>query len=274
MTTTVTGRRTAPAAARASVARRSAAGAGRLLPGVIGVLVVLVLWQVVVTVGLVDRSTLPGPVDVVRDAVLQVPLADVLADVRISLGRVLVGCLIGGFLGTVVGIVTGWSRVVGRWATTPLEFLRPIPPLAWISLAIVWFGLGEGARVFIIAIAAFFPLYTSAHRATASIDPSLIHAGRTFGLRGWRLLTRIAVPATLPDIATGIRIAWGLAFGALVAAEILAADEGLGAMIADARQLNDIAQIVYGIFLIGALTLLTDLMLRLALRRFLRWSRP
>jgi ABC-type nitrate/sulfonate/bicarbonate transport system permease component len=264
------------AAMSRSAARGTLAGTVRglrgNLPGLVGVGVALALWQLVVTAGLFERSAIPGPVDVVTDAVLVIPFADVLSDAGTSLGRVMAGCAMGGALGMVTGIVTGWSRTAGRWATAPLEILRPIPPLAWISLAIVWFGLGEGSRVFIIAVAAFFPLYTSAHRATAGLDPSLIHAGRTFGLRGWRLLTKIALPAALPDIATGLRIAWGLAFGALVAAEILAADTGLGARISDARQMNDIPQIVYGILLIGALTLVTDYLLRVALRRWLRWA--
>jgi ABC-type nitrate/sulfonate/bicarbonate transport system permease component len=242
------------------------------VPGMVGIGTALALWQLVVTAGVFQGSAVPGPVDVVQDAILVTPPVEILADAATSLGRVLAGCAVGGVLGTAAGIVTGWSKGASRWATAPLEILRPIPPLAWISLAILWFGLGEGSRIFIIAVAAFFPLYTSAQRATAGIDPSLVHAGRTFGLRGWRLLAKIALPAALPDIATGLRIAWGLAFGALVAAEIVAADTGLGARISDARQMNDIPQIVYGILLIGALTLLTDYLLRVALRRSLRWA--
>jgi ABC-type nitrate/sulfonate/bicarbonate transport system permease component len=154
----------------------------------------------------------------------------------------------------------------------PIEILRPIPPLAWIPIALIWFGLGESSKVFIIFLGAFFPIITNTYKGMATIDPMLIRAAQTMGVRGLKMLAQIAIPAALPDIAIGIRVGWSLSFGSLVAAEILAAQEGLGYMIMYARELGEINVIVYGIILIGVLNLATDFLIHEFLfKRRLRW---
>lgn len=228
----------------------------------LGVLVVLLLWQAVATWQVINPAIFPGPLTVVRDAVSQVPLDRLLGHVGLSLARIGQGFAIGGTLGIVIGVAAGWYRWLGNIVRTPIELLRPIPPLAWIPLALIWFGLGESSKVFIIFLGAFFPVVTNAYKGMTSIDPDLMRAAQTMGLSGWRLLLRVALPAALPDIATGVRVGWSLSFGSLVAAEILAANQGLGFMIMNARELGQISVIIYGIILIGLLNLLTDLLIR------------
>ena len=136
-------------------------------------------------------------------------------------------------------------------------------------MAIVWFGLGEPSKVFVIFLGAFFPVLTNTWKGMSNIDATLLRAGQTMGLSGPELLIKVAIPASLPDIATGLRIGWGLAFGVLVAAELIAAESGLGYMIMNARQLGEVEVIILGILIIGAANLVTDWLLARALARWL-----
>ena len=238
----------------------------------IGILVVLVIWQAVNTFQLVNPGVFPGPVEIVETALSRFPLTDVLNHAWVSLIRVALGFSIGAILGIGLGIASGWYRWLGKLLWGPIEVLRPIPPLAWIPIALLWFGLGENSKVFIIFLGAFFPIITNTYKGMSSIDPMLIRAAQTMGVRGIRMLLKVAIPATLPDIAVGIRVGWSLAFGSLVAAEILAAEEGLGFMIMYARELGEVNVIVYGIILIGLLNLLTDyLIYQFLFKRQLSW---
>jgi ABC-type nitrate/sulfonate/bicarbonate transport system permease component len=237
-----------------------------------GVIALLLAWQIIATAQLVNTAVFPGPVEVARAAVTQVPLGRLLGHIRISLMRVIWGFCIGAGLGIAIGIASGWYRWLGRIVRAPIELLRPIPPLAWIPLALIWFGLGEQSKVFIITLGAFFPVVTNTYKGMVGIDPNLLRAAQTLGLRGWKLLLRVALPAALPDVATGVRVGWSLSFGSLVAAEILGADQGLGYMIMHARELAQIGVIIYGIILIGAVNLVTDFLIReLIFKRQLKW---
>jgi ABC-type nitrate/sulfonate/bicarbonate transport system permease component len=238
----------------------------------IGFMVVLLVWQAVATFRLVNPSVFPGPSQVIEAALTRVPLDVLLNHVGASLRRVIFGFSLGTISGILIGVTSGWYRWLGKIVWTPIDLLRPIPPLAWISLALIWFGLGETSKVFIIFIGAFFPIVTSSYKGMLSIDPDFLRVGQTMGLKGLSLLYKIAVPASMPDIATGIRVGWSLSFGSLVAAEILAAREGLGFMIMYARELGQISVIVYGIVLIGLLNLVTDYLIRkFIIERQLRW---
>lgn len=238
----------------------------------IGVISVLLVWQAITTLQLINPAIFPGPVQVVNAALTRVPVDELLTHVSASLMRVVLGFSAGAGLGIVLGIASGWYRTLGKILWSPIEILRPIPPLAWIPLALLWFGLGETSKIFIISLGAFFPVITNTYKGMVNIDPALLRVAQTMGLRGPRLLARVALPAALPDIATGIRIGWSLSFGSLVAAEILAASEGLGYLIMHARELGEISVIVYGIILIGLLNLATDFLINeFFLERQLSW---
>jgi ABC-type nitrate/sulfonate/bicarbonate transport system permease component len=237
-----------------------------------GVAVVIVGWQLLVSSQLVSSSVFPGPVDVLTTAVDVLTPAELGRHIGASLLRVTAGFAAGTLAGVVVGTLTGWYQ---RWSPAiwgPLELLRPIPPLAWLPLALLWFGLGETSKVFVIFLAAFFPVATTTYKGVLGVDPRILQAAQTLGLRGWRLMQRVAVPAALPDIATGMRVGWSLSFGALVAAEILAAQEGMGFLIMWAREIGQTGLIVFGILVIGTLNLITDYALyRVLFRRRLAW---
>jgi len=241
--------------------------------GWLGVITVLVGWQVIDMLGIFDAATVPGPIDVIDLALERGPLDDLRTHAYASLRRVIIGFTMGAIPAILLGIATGWYRWLGKILWSPIELLRPIPPLAWIPFALIWFGLGENSKIFIILLTAFFPVITNTYKGMISIDPQLIRAAQTMGLKGLRLLWRVAIPAALPDIAVGMRIGLSLSFGALMAAEILAAEEGLGAMIWRARDTGGgVGIIVYGIILIGALNLTIDYLFnQYVLKRQLRW---
>jgi ABC-type nitrate/sulfonate/bicarbonate transport system permease component len=237
-----------------------------------GALAALLLWEAVARSGAASPSVFPAPTAAIRVALERVPLADLLGHVGVSLGRVLGGFALGAGLGVLLGITSGWYRTLGTLIHPVIELLRPIPPLAWIPMAIVWLGLGEPSKVFVIFLGAFFPVVTNTYRGMTGIDPLLLRAAQTMGLSGPGLLVRVAVPAAMPDIATGVRVGWGLSFGVLVAAELIAAEQGMGFMIMNARQLGETAVIVFGILLIGATNLVTDYAIGEVIRRRLgRW---
>lgn len=243
-----------------------------LITSWLGFLLIVVIWQLIPTFGLVNPELFPGPIAVARSVVANLTAARLLQHVGFSLMRVGLGFLLGGAAGVVAGVVCGWYVKLGAVLRTPIELLRPIPPLAWIPIAIIWLGLDEASKVFIIALGAFFPLFTNTYKGMITTDPNVIRAGQMLGLRGGRLLTRVVVPATLPDIATGVRLAWSYSFGSMVAAELIAANSGLGYMIMHARELGTIGVIVFGILLIGAINLVTDYLIQdVILKRQLRW---
>lgn len=240
--------------------------------GVVGTLGVLGLWEGLARSGAVSPAVFPPPTTAILVALQRVPLPELAGHVGTSLLRVSWGFGLGAALGILIGITSGWYRTLGALIHPVIELLRPIPPLAWIPMAIVWFGLGEPSKVYVIFLGAFFPMVTNTYRGMTGIDPVLLRAAQTMGLSGPRLLFQVAIPAAMPDIATGVRVGWGLSFGVLVAAELIAAERGMGFMIMNARQLGEIAVIVFGIGLIGATNLVTDYMIGEVIRRRLgRW---
>ena len=243
--------------------------AANVLLGIAGVLLVLGAWELVARSGVVSQSVFPTPSHALVVGLRKVPLADLGSHAWISLQRIVLGFTAGALLGIAIAIAGGWYRTFGNLMRPVVELLRPIPPLAWIPMAIVWFGLGEPSKVFVIFLGAFFPVLTNTWKGMANIDPTLLRAGQTMGLSGPELLWKVAIPATLPDIATGLRIGWGLAFGVLVAAELIAAESGLGYMIMNARQLGEVEVIILGILVIGAANLATDWALAKALAGWL-----
>ena len=244
----------------------------RLLCGAAGIVLVLGLWEVAARSGLVSPLALPAPGDAVAVTLRTVAGRDLLLDLAVSLGRVAAGFAIGASLGIVIGIGAGWYRWFGALLRPMLELIRPIPPLAWIPMAIIWFGLGESSKVFVIVLGAFFPVVTNAYKGMLGIEPAILRAAQTMGVRGMRMLLEVALPAAMPDIATGLRIGWGLSFGILVAAELIAADSGLGYLVMHARELGQISVIIFGILVIGIANLATDYVIGLIIKRKIgRW---
>jgi ABC-type nitrate/sulfonate/bicarbonate transport system permease component len=240
--------------------------------GALGTVLVLGAWEIGARLGWGDPQTLPSPSQALLVAWHYLTPAEVGADIAVSLGRILAGFVIGSLAAVTLGVLVGWSERTARLIRPLVELLRPIPPLAWIPLAIVWFGLGEGSKVFVIVLGAFFPVFEAAWRGMRGVSPVVLRAARTMDVRGARLLYQVALPAALPDIATGLRNGFGLCFGVLVAAELIAADRGMGHLVMESREIGQLGIAVFGIALIGLVNLLADWQLAWIIRRTVgRW---
>lgn len=237
--------------------------------GVLGAAGVLVAWELAARFLWHDAQVLPSPTQSLAAAAATLTPRELAEHVGASLWRIVAGFALGAGAGMLLGIATGWYAPLARFVRPFVELLRPIPPLAWIPIAIVWFGLGEMSKIFVIFLGAFFPVFTNAWRGMRSIPPVLLSAARTMDVDGPALLFKVAIPAALPDISTGLRVGFGLSFGILVAAELIAAERGLGFLVMHSRMLGQLGVAVFAILLIGLVTLAADSALALALRRLL-----
>ncbi len=170
-----------------------------------------------------------------------------------------------------LGIAMGWWNRFNTYINPIVELLRPIPPLAWIPISILWFGIGLGQNIFIIMIGCFFPVLLNTIHGVRSIDPVLIRAAQNFCSGEFTILRRVVLPAALPNIFTGARIGLGVAWMVLVAAELVAATSGLGFMIEDARNFLRTDVIFVGMISIGCMGILMEGLLRLLQSRLLGW---
>jgi sulfonate transport system permease protein len=268
------------AIARRRVARRSDAAFGtrirRLLsPGLPWLLPALafVAWQVFGSgPGEADAGTLPRPA-LVADAAWRLALSGELwRHTWVSLQRALGGLAIGGSVGLVLGLSNGYWRLAERLTDTTVQMIRNVPHLALMPLVIVWFGLGEQARVFLVALGVSFPIYVNTFHGVRSVDPAVLEMGQLYGLGRGAIFRHIVLPGALPSILVGLRFALGVMWLSLIVAETLAADAGIGYLSMNAREFMQTDVILMSIVLYAALGKLADSITRLLERRFVAWE--
>jgi NitT/TauT family transport system permease protein len=224
-------------------------------------LVALAVWQAAVMVTQTRVFPLPGEVaqgiaELARRGILVPYVAD-------SLRRVLTGYLAAAAAGISLGLLLGRSRALEQIVDPLVQLLRPISPLAWMPLAVIWFGVSELAPTFLIFLAAFFPIVVATTQAVRGIPPVLFQAAANFGVGGAALIRRVIFPAIVPRVLTGLRIALGIAWMVVVAAEMLGVDSGLGYLILDSRNAGARYDLVIaGMLLIGVIGLALDLLMR------------
>jgi NitT/TauT family transport system permease protein len=190
-----------------------------------------------------------------------------------SLTRVLVGFAIGTGLAIPLGLLLGTSRIAYRLGHPLLEILRPIPPIAYVPLAIVWFGLGNPPAFFLISLGAFFPVLVSTIAGVRTVDSIYLRAARNLGAGGATLFLRVILPAAAPQILTGTRVGLGVAFIVVIVAEMIAVNSGLGYRILEAREFFWSDKIIAGMFTIGLLGLGLDTAMEVVNSHLLRWHR-
>lgn len=215
---------------------------------------------------------LPGPVAVAHRAGELFGDGTLVTDAAASLRRVLAGFALGTLAAVPVGFLMGWYPVARGLLEPYVQFFRTIPPLAMIPLAIVLLGIGEVPKVFVIFLAAFLSSVVAAFQGVVGVDRTLIDAARVLGARDGTIFLKVVVPASAPFILVGMRIGLGSAWGTLVAAELIAAQEGLGARMQKAQLYYDLPTIFVGLITIGVLGLLMDRLLLLAERRLTHWQ--
>ncbi len=192
--------------------------------------------------------------------------------VTASLLRVLVALAIALVTAIPLGILMGLTPVIRAIFTPILDFYRPIPPLAYLPLIVIWLGIGEVSKILLIFLAIFAPLTISTAEAVRRIEPHRVQAVRCLGASSWQVMKWVVLPSIFPELLTGIRIALGVGWSTLVAAELIAANRGLGFMVQSAAQFLSTDVVVAGILLIAAVALVIELLLRQLQKRFARWS--
>jgi sulfonate transport system permease protein len=260
-----------PADPRPAGARRSTGDQlARVGLGLVVPVLVVGLWAVVTATGAVAPHLLPAPLDVVRAGV-QLAEQGILGQyVAISLQRVLLGFALGAAVGLVLGAVVGLSRV-GRLLLAPTAgAFRTVPSLAWVPLLLLWMGINEDSKVTLVAIGAMFPVYTTVAGALRHVDPHLVEVGRAFGLTRIPLLVTVQLPAVLPAVVSGLRLALAQSWLFLVAAELLAASMGLGYLLTESSSNGRVDRVLLAIVLLAVLGAVTDAVVGLVERVLVR----
>lgn len=246
---------------------------GRLLIGAIVPALLLVVWYAVTAAGVFTPVQLPAPQSVLSAGVELFARGDLSHHIAISLQRVLLGFAVGAGLGLILGSVLGLSTLADSLLHPTVGAFRAVPSLAWVPLLILWMGIYEDSKITLIAIGAFFPVFTSVHSALRHVDPQLVEAGRAFGFHGLRLLLTVQLPAVVPAVFSGLRLGLAQAWLFLVAAELIASSMGLGFLLTDSQNNGRTDRLLLAILLLALLGKLTDALLGIVERRALKtWS--
>lgn len=245
---------------------------GRVAWPLIGFALFLATWYAVALAGVLPEGQLPRPDQVLAVLVERFQDQDLLLDVRLSVLRVLIGVTVGCLIAVPVGFALAWYRVLRQMFDPLISFFRALPPIALIPLVIVYLGIGEDARLSILIYAAFFSSVVVIYEGIAATDEIYVRAARAMGASEWELFTRVVVPLAIPQVLVGVRVALGVCWATLVAAELIAAQRGLGATIQDAANFFQIEMVYGGVVLIGLSALFMDRFLAVVMKRAVRWQ--
>ena len=247
------------------------------LPISLGTAVAIVaLWWLVTSAGVVPSLFLPSPAEVLsaaRDIVAEgYANATLWEHVSASLGRIFAAAAIALALGIPAGLAMGMNRWAKGILDTPIEFYWPLPPLAYLPLMIIWLGIGETSKIALLTLAMFAPVVLSAQAGVRALSQERVNAALSLGATRWQLFTDIVLPSALPEILTGTRIALGIGWGTLMAAELIAATRGIGYMVMSASHFLSTDAVFFGIGVIAACAFAFSAAMRLLERRLVPWK--
>lgn len=233
-----------------------------ILAQLIAFSIMIGIWELVAWLGNWGRYVFPSPLDIVTSFKELIVNGTLIRNSVASLFRVTAGFYLAMLFGIPVGILMGRVKIA-YWLLNPLiQFLRPISPLAWIPLAMLWFGIGDAPAIFLIFLASFFPLVVSTVVAVHSIDPLYFQVAANFKFSSWEVIQKIIVPAIIPSVVTALRISISIAWLVVVAAEMIAVQSGLGYLILDSRNALRMDYIMVGMIVIGLIGMLLDFIMR------------
>ena len=230
---------------------------------------IILVWQAAST--LIATRFLPAPTDVAAAALRLLMSGELFRSIWVSTWRALAGFAIGGAIGFAFGLANGLSYRCEQVFDSTLQMVRNIPHLALIPLVMLWFGIGEEAKIFLVALGVFFPIYINTQHGIRSVDPQLVEMGRTYGMSPRSLFLRVILPGALPSIFVGLRYALGIMLLTLIVAETIAASSGIGYMAMQAREFLLVDVVVLSILIYALLGKLADSSARLLERIFLAW---
>lgn len=241
-----------------------------LLPWLVP-LSLLLLWQLLAQVGFIPTRILPAPFAILWAGLSLAVSGELWHHLVSSAGRAGTGFLIGASLGLLFGVLNGILPRAEVLLDSSFQMLRTIPPLAMIPLVILWFGIGEQARIFLVAVGVFFPVYLNTFHGIRSLDPGLLEMGRVYGLKRREIIAHIILPGAMPSILVGIRFSLGIAWILLIVGEQIAADSGIGYLALNAREFMQTDVIILSILLYALLGKLSDSLARFLEARLLPW---
>jgi len=228
-------------------------------------------WQAFSSLGEIPESVLPAPTAVAAAGWRLAWTGELWSNVTISAWRAVIGLVIGGGVGFAFGLANGLSRLSERLTDPTLQMVRTIPHLAMIPLVILWFGIDETAKIFLVALGVFFPVYLNTLHGIRTVDAQLVEMARAYGMSAWELFARVVLPGALPSIFVGLRYALGIMWLTLIVAETISASTGLGYMAMNAREFMMVDVVVLSILIYAALGKLADSLARLLERATLSW---
>ena len=254
---------------------RGASRYEKTICAVVSIVAFLLIWEVAVRFSSIGEI-ISGPftvLDKTFESIIEpIGTHTIQGHVLWSLSRVLVGFAAGSLLGIVLGVTMGWYKPVEAFFRPLFEMIRPIPPIAWIPLAILWFGLGEMTKYFLIFLAVFCNVTMNAYSGAKSVDPELVGAAKMLGANDRQVFTSIVLPACVPHIFAGLQIGIGSGWATVVAAELVRSSEGVGWVIVKGQDLNNPLQILVGIVGIGVIGYILAIVMRAIEAKLCVWS--
>jgi taurine transport system permease protein len=240
------------------------------------VLALIIAWSVATYFDWLPALYLPSPLSVVRKTLELIQHgymdASFWQHLSASLGRVFLALLIAVVAGVPLGILIGVNPNAHAAIDPLIEFYRPVPPLAYLPLIVIWFGIGEFSKVLLIALAIFAPVVVTTANGVRAVNPLWIRSAKTLGASRWQVIHEVILPGAFPDILTGVRIGLGLGWSTLVAAELIAATEGLGFLIQSASQFLITDLVITGILFIAIIAYAMEIGLRIIQQRLVPWK--
>ncbi|MFJ9449013.1 ABC transporter permease [Herbaspirillum sp. NPDC101397] len=234
--------------------------------------VFLAIWQLVAGLELVNPLLFPPPTMVVKAFFDYMLHGDGVTDAGWSIARVVIGYSAGAAVGVVIGVLTGGSAILSGLLTPVFQLLRPIPPIAFVPIVIVWFGLTELGKWFLVFWGVFFTVWLATHMGVQRVTETLVRAAQSLGATRWQLLWTVQLPDALPVIFVGLRTSLSIAFYTLVAAELAGAYAGVAYRLEVTQQNMQIGHMMAGLLVLGFISTVSDRLFQSASRRLLHWS--
>jgi NitT/TauT family transport system permease protein len=235
--------------------------------------VFLLVWELAVAYGLIDRQFFPAPSALIKSTWGDILSGKLGVDSWASFQRVMGGLIIGVVLGVTLGLLMAVWRPVDAMLSVSVQILRAIPPITWVGFSMLWFGIGNKPAIFLIAIGVVFPMLISTYGGVRQVDLIYVRAARNLGARGWMLFKDVILAAAMPSVLTGLRVSIGLAWILMVVGELVAASTGLGATLMRAQDYNQVDRMLAYMLAIGFYGYLSDLVVTRISNYLLRWQR-
>lgn len=232
----------------------------------------LVIWQLLSTLKVLPERILPAPTDVIKAGISLFLSGELMKHITISLGRALSGFIIGGTIGFLLGLFNGVFRTSELLLDTSIQMLRNIPHLAMVPLVILWFGIDETSKIFLVSTGVLFPIYINTFHGIKAVDKGLIEMGRAYGLNRPKLFFKIIFPGALPSILVGVRFSLGVMWLTLIVAETISANSGVGYMAMNAREFLQMDVVVLSILLYALFGKISDMIAKFLEARLLKWN--